>query len=182
MSSACGIEVATNKTPNTEFLHCGECLAINPIQYRSISAFNYEFPLPELIAEIKFNKQLYQLDLLASLFSEFCEKKYEKDQLPQLLIPIPLHPNREFIRGFNQSELLGQRVSQKLGIAIETRGIRRVKNTKSQMELSISERKTNMKDAFDFITKKSPLKDYRQFQIKFYNSPHKHLVHSGSTY
>jgi ComF family protein len=136
---------------------CGECLAQNPIQHRSISAFDYAFPLAELITQIKFQKQLHHLDLLAALFTEYCAQQYKDDVLPQLLIPVPLHPSRQFQRGFNQSELLAKRISHKLNIAIEPRAIRRITNTKSQMALSIKERKTNMQGAFNFIHRKSRL-------------------------
>jgi len=48
---------------------CGACLAKDPIQYRSVSAFDYLFPIPELIAQIKFQRRLEHLDLLTTLFS-----------------------------------------------------------------------------------------------------------------
>lgn len=144
----CGIEIPFNIRNKNIPLSCGACLAKDPIQYRSFSAFHYLFPLPELIAQIKFQKQLEHLDLLAELFVQQCIREYQHDTLPQCIVPVPLHPHREFQRSFNQAELFSQRIAKQLGISCETNLVRRIRHTPSQMQLSIVERKKNMRNAF----------------------------------
>jgi len=65
-----------------------------------------------------------------------------------IIIPIPLHKKRYIWRGFNQSELLAEKISEKLNIPHKTKIISRIKNTKAQAKLGAEHRNKNMKDAF----------------------------------
>ncbi len=53
-----------------------------------------------------------------------------------ILVPIPLHPTRRRYRGFNQSEVLGACVAEKLHIPMVTDILRRTQNTFPQAELA----------------------------------------------
>lgn len=64
------------------------------------------------------------------------------------LVPIPLHPIKHRERGYNQSELIAIGLNEGTGIPINTRVIRRVKNTKTQTKLNAKEREQNMENAF----------------------------------
>ena len=52
-----------------------------------------------------------------------------------ILVPIPLHPNRQKQRGFNQSALVGQLLAKKLKIPIDDTLLHRVVYTTSQVEM-----------------------------------------------
>jgi ComF family protein len=60
-----------------------------------------------------------------------------------------LHRARQRSRGFNQAELL----AESLGLPMDTRLLRRRKNTPSQTGLSRSERKRNLAGAFEVRAK-----------------------------
>lgn len=83
------------------------------------------------------------------VFSDFCLEKQP------FLVPIPLHPQRERWRGFNQSALLGKMIAQNLGINFCPDLLQRIKNTTPQIKLKEKERKANIKDAFQ-ISPSSP--------------------------
>jgi ComF family protein len=73
--------------------------------------------------------------------------------IPDIIIPVPLHPRRIRWRGFNQSLLLGRFLANTLcpGFTIPLREdlLLRVKNTRPQMTLpKAQERKKNIQDAF----------------------------------
>lgn len=73
--------------------------------------------------------------------------------LPDLLIPVPLHPRRLRFRGFNQAELIASELSQRLapglGISVDTQSLQRIRFTKPQMKTdSREERLHNLTDAF----------------------------------
>jgi ComF family protein len=70
----------------------------------------------------------------------------EKGHAP-VLMPVPLHPQRECARGFNQSYLLARELSRLTGWEVDRRLVRE-KNTRSQVGLNALERRENMKDAF----------------------------------
>ena len=64
------------------------------------------------------------------------------------LIPVPLHPQREAERGFNQSALLARRVGRRWEIPVLEGVLRRTAPTRSQTELSGDERRRNVSGAF----------------------------------
>ena len=70
------------------------------------------------------------------------------DAFEPLLVPVPLHSSRERVRGYNQSSLLADEVAGRLGLQVESRAVKRIKNTKSQSTLESTERAANVEDAF----------------------------------
>lgn len=65
------------------------------------------------------------------------------------LIPIPLHPSRYRDRGFNQAEVLGKLLANRLNVPIQTDILRRVKKTTPQVEMKDRKKRLeNMKNVF----------------------------------
>jgi ComF family protein len=60
-----------------------------------------------------------------------------------VVVPVPLHPRREYERGFNQADDL----ARQLGLPV-TRLLRRVVFTKPQIELPKDQRRANVRHAF----------------------------------
>lgn len=67
---------------------------------------------------------------------------------PEAIIPVPLYKYRRFERGFNQSEYIAEGVSDILHIPLQTRWIKRIRNTGTQTHLSLEERQENVRNAF----------------------------------
>lgn len=67
---------------------------------------------------------------------------------PQAVMAVPLHWRKRWGRGFNQSEVLARSVAEGLGLTFIPNGIRRVKSTPPQADVSATQRRENMKDAF----------------------------------
>jgi ComF family protein len=65
-----------------------------------------------------------------------------------LLVPVPLHPRRLRQRGFNQSELVAQRLARLAGLRVARHALRRRADTPSQTGLSASARRRNVATAF----------------------------------
>ena len=65
-----------------------------------------------------------------------------------LLMPVPLHPARKRERGFNQSEILAEMVSERINVPLAKGILRRIKNTKDQTNLSAEQRRENVAGAF----------------------------------
>jgi ComF family protein len=61
---------------------------------------------------------------------------------------MPLHPLRLRERGYNQSLLLANAISQQNGIPVLTHAASRTRNTPSQAGLALKFRKTNILQAF----------------------------------
>lgn len=67
------------------------------------------------------------------------------------IIPVPLHKKRKAWRGFNQAEVLGKVVSERLNIKMEKDSLVRRKYTKPQMELDREGRLKNLKEVFEIV-------------------------------
>ena len=65
-----------------------------------------------------------------------------------VIVPVPLHSSRLRERGYNQSELLGHQIARLLNLPVKADALQRIRHTKSQMELSASERHQNVANAF----------------------------------
>jgi competence protein ComFC len=63
------------------------------------------------------------------------------------IVPVPLHPMKEILREFNQSERLAAHLSAAVGIPLK-KILRRIEETRTQTLLSRAERATNVKNAF----------------------------------
>lgn len=67
-----------------------------------------------------------------------------------VLLPVPLHPAKERIRGYNQARHIANGINQVTGIEIAgKRSIQRVRNTRSQTGYSVDKRMHNVHGAFD---------------------------------
>jgi len=65
-----------------------------------------------------------------------------------VIIPIPLHKKREKWRGFNQSLIIAGELSKITKIPLAKNVLKRVKNTKSQINLKAKQRQKNLANAF----------------------------------
>ena len=75
------------------------------------------------------------------------------------LVPIPLHPKKEFMRGYNQSLVIAQGVEDRTNIPIAKDCLYRKVFTSTQTKKSREERWDNVKDIFD-------IKDYKILENK----------------
>ena len=130
---------------------CGACLSAPPHFDDTISAFHYSYPLDRLVQDYKFNANLGLLPFFADSLARAIRANRASDAVtqPDLVIPLPLAPKRLAERGFNQSALLGERVSKTLGIRFEARGMLRVRETPPQTGLNREARLKNVRGAFD---------------------------------
>jgi ComF family protein len=73
-----------------------------------------------------------------------------------VILPVPLHPERLRWRGFNQSLLLARRIGEALQVGVDAFSLVRARNTQPQVELSATERKRNVREAFR-LTRRSQI-------------------------
>ncbi|MCB8944724.1 MAG: ComF family protein [Ardenticatenaceae bacterium] len=124
---------------------CRTCVhhALPLAQIRSTVLFAE--PVQSVIHKLKYEGMFGLVEPLADLMLEgwLCW-----ETAVDLVIPIPLHHERKKMRGYNQSELLARQFSQKLNMPMNTHALQRVRKTRSQVGLNITERKENMQAAF----------------------------------
>ena len=83
------------------------------------------------------------------------------DKRVDAIIYVPIHRRKEALRGYNQSELLGDYVSKKLKIPILRNHLLKVKWTKDQNRLGKIERQNNLQNSF----KTNNIEDFKGKEI-----------------
>ncbi|MDD4929459.1 MAG: ComF family protein [Gallionella sp.] len=123
---------------------CGQCLKNPPLFDRTIAVFSYQFPVDRLIQSLKYHEQL----ALGRVFAEKLKACTEPNDLPDCVIPMPLHPSRLKNRGFNQARLIAAPLAKSLHRPLLDHACHRVRDTPSQTSLPWPERSKNMRGAF----------------------------------
>lgn len=126
---------------------CAECLEGSPPQDRSWAAFRYESAIAGQIIGLKFHARFAPAHVLGVLMAQRLAQRPEP--LPELLIPVPLHPRRLRLRGYNQALEIGREISGRLGIPLAPQGAQRVRMTHEQTRLSAVERRRNVRGVFE---------------------------------
>jgi ComF family protein len=131
---------------STAELHCGRCQQHPPACDATTAVLHYQAPVDYLIQRLKFSGELSLGPLLADLLAARISER--NAPLPELIIPVPLHPARLRERGFNQATQLARRLGSRLGIALDHRVCRRQRQTEPQSLLPVGERRRNVRNAF----------------------------------
>jgi ComF family protein len=121
---------------------CGKCLKHPPAFNHTVAAYAYAFPVDKLIQAVKFSEQLALVAKLADALAQHITTR------PDGIVAMPLHPLRLRERGFNQSQLLAQRLADRLDIPLLRDTCQRIRNTSPQSTLPWQQRGKNMRKAF----------------------------------
>jgi len=112
--------------------------------------------LRQIIYKYKYNFVKELADPLAQIMIKFLEANHFKNLLSAntILIPVPLHKKRLIWRGFNQAELLAQRISQHFFIPLDTGVLERSRHTLPQVMIkNQNNRRKNTKGVFKTTAK-----------------------------
>lgn len=123
---------------------CGACLKVQPVFDATRATFLYADTLAQLVSAAKFGMHWSILPSLAGLMLPGLEKAPR----PDLIIPLPLHPQRLKERGFNQAQELARPLALALGLPLENAALARIRDTEHQSRLTEKARKSNMRRAF----------------------------------
>ncbi|MDB1122489.1 ComF family protein [Vibrio algarum] len=123
---------------------CGSCLTEPPLWDRLFCVGDYRPPLSNYIYNLKYSGGLkYGYDL-----SYLLSKRI--DNPAPLIASMPLHWQRFFHRGYNQSDVLGNYLATHLQSqpVFTSQLFKRIKSTPSQQGLNKEQRMKNLKHAF----------------------------------
>jgi len=106
----------------------------------------------KLIHNLKY-KGKYEVGLrLGKIYGEQL-KSSENFKTVELIVPVPLHPRKEKIRGYNQSDAFAKGLSETLGIPWLKDGLVRREFTDTQTKKNRLERLENVRKAFQIGNK-----------------------------
>lgn len=134
---------------DTETLEpCAQCCEEPPPFWSVAAPLIYDFPVNRLVQTLKFRRQLAEGRVLSHLMAEYVY--HQALDLPDVLIPVPLHRWRLMKRGFNQAYELAYYIARTLGIRLDAGSLRRSRKTKAQSGLSRKQRLKNVRHAFQW--------------------------------
>lgn len=126
---------------------CPDCTVREKSFSYGISLCDYDDLMQRVVTDIKYRNRREYILPLAALFW----RRHGKELLhmnADALVPVPVHPSRRRMRGFNQAELLAAELSRFSGIPLRPELLVRSRKTEAQKELTPDERVHNLSEAF----------------------------------
>lgn len=130
--------------------NCPDCTHHRPHFDSACAVWAYDFPVDTLIRDFKYGHHLYLGRFFAERLAQALERTWAaSDQArPELIVPMPLHPNRLKTRGFNQAAEIARHLAKRLDIPCSIDALIRLHDTPPQAGLHRDERWSNLLGAF----------------------------------
>ena len=131
----------------TDSEYCSDCMHTEHLFTRGRAVYVYEGSVRASIGRFKFRGRqeyadFYGRDMVRHLGSFI--KKCRID----IIIPVPISKEKQKMRGYNQAELIAERISALTGLPFDGMLVKRVRNTPPMKDLTRSERMKNLIGAF----------------------------------
>ena len=140
----CGLPYEGEITTSFECSNCRE-MELHFVTARAAVVANDL--LLDVIHRYKYKRAVWFEPFLADLLVRLAKPALQTVRW-DLIVPVPLHPLKKREREFNQAERLARRLSRATGIPVESRLLRRIEFTRTQTQLTRTERATNVRSAF----------------------------------
>ena len=127
----------------TDEKDCGSCLARPPLIGRTRSAMEYGEVARSLVMKLKYGGKVGAAETMAVFMAPLAEAASNS-----MIVPVPLHRSRLWLRGFNQSALIAKSLSKRLGVEHRTDVIKRVRRTRPLRGMGVSQRNREVARAF----------------------------------
>ena len=131
-----------------EFLSYGKRLAIDGVSVYVAGV--YEKNLQKLIRGLKYHNQRDLAFYQAKFMWEYWQNITSESGFE--VVPVPLHKDRQSKRRYNHMELVAEEFCRLSGNTLNTKLVKRVKNTRPQYKLTLAERAENLHNAFKVDT------------------------------
>ncbi len=143
-------------------LTCGHCLTSAPDFDATKALFTYDFPLAALLQRYKYGSMLSLSHSFADLMTAHLMQNDVNSKGIDLIIAMPMHPQRLQERGFNQALEIAKLISKNLDIPLDYKACIREKLTPPQASLPLKERVKNIRGVFSIKKAHQPnLKDLK---------------------
>ncbi|MCI5856594.1 MAG: ComF family protein [Agathobacter sp.] len=87
----------------------------------------------------------------AAYFAVYADEKYGewlRKIAPEAIVPVPMYGKKQRKRGYNQAKVFANALARQIGVPVRTDLVRRTRNTTPMKLLNDTERKNNLKNAF----------------------------------
>lgn len=125
---------------------CGRCQRKPPPCDRTFAPLLYSPPLDGLILRMKSRTGIATARTLGRLMARYAQQ--QQVEIPELLVPVPIHPSRLRDRGFNQAALLARQLGHQLGVPWNNGILKKRRATTDQRGLDRRTRQRNLRGSF----------------------------------
>lgn len=129
---------------------CGDCTVRRPAFARARALGAYEGVLRDAVHQFKYRDRPQLALPLGRLLAE--SARAQSLALNGLrfdaLLPVPMHPARRRVRGYNQAERLARVVGAELGLPLPADVLVRARAARAQVGMAADERRSNLAGAF----------------------------------
>lgn len=122
-----------------------EAIADPPPFDRARSAVLYNAVARKLVSRMKYGDRPELAQFCARLMATAGQEFWSAEPV---LVPVPLHRWRQFVRRYNQSAELARLVARHAGLSLDPLLVRRRRNTRRQVGLTADQREKNVAGAF----------------------------------
>jgi len=126
---------------------CGHCLVDPPPFVATVAAFAYAFPIDRLLHAFKYHGRLALAEWGAGAILDERER-HRSAERPDRLVALPLAPERQRERGYNQAFEIARVIARRLAVPLLRDGASRVRAAPPQAALPWGERAKNVRGAF----------------------------------
>ena len=132
--------------PESSGYYCSNCWGVQTSIETIRSVFVFDGIIREAIHELKY----HNLRAIAPCLAKYMTEYYKSNGLPgEALLPVPLHANRLRNRGYNQSALLAEKISELINLPVLHEVLFRIKDSNPQaLTPDVHVRRQNVLDAF----------------------------------
>lgn len=125
---------------------CGACLRRPRPFTAAVAALHWQTPVDFLLHRFKYQRRLELGVILGEHLAQHLRD--QQADMPELLLPTPLHVNRLRTRGFNQALEISRVVAARLDLQLRNGLLLRNRPTLTQTGLTPRQRRHNIRGAF----------------------------------
>lgn len=125
---------------------CPDCQGKTHYYIKGRALYEYKELAPS-IYRFKYAGRREYAEVFGEEIAYYLKDFFEELQ-PDALVPVPMHPTKERVRGYNQATLLAQAIGRYTQIPVYQDLVKRIRNTRPLKYLNPEERLNNLKKAF----------------------------------
>ena len=134
--------------PHTDTTHgCGTCRSLSLGFEAAIRLGPYDGRLRDAILRMKSATGEELAECLGRVFAGLACPRWQAEGIT-LVVPVPLHWRRRWVRGYNQAATLARELAAGLGVEFAPHALSRIRHTPRQVGASAMARRENVRGAF----------------------------------
>ena len=131
--------------------YCTDCTKRKHAYRQGKAVFVYKAGIKKSMYRFKYSNRREYARFYAKCAADV-QGDWICDRQIEVIVPIPMYIKKQRRRGYNQAEVFARALGKELGIPVDAKLVKRVRNTLPQKELNDKERQHNLKNAFQLTT------------------------------